>query len=118
VDDNLAVADSLALVLSLAGNEVQIAYDGQSALETAASFQPDVILLDIGLPEMNGYEVARQLRQRNRNGRVVLLIAMTGYGQDEHLLRSREVGFDAHLVKPVDFVALQKLLSELIPRTS
>ena len=118
VDDNLAVADSLALVLSLAGNEVQIAYDGQSALETAASFQPDVVLLDIGLPEMNGYEVARQLRQRNRNGRVVLLIAMTGYGQDEHLLRSREVGFDAHLVKPVDFVALQKLFSELTPRTS
>ncbi len=110
VDDNRDAADSLGMLLRLTGNEVHTAHDGLEAVGAVATFQPDVVLLDIGLPKLNGYEVARRLRQEE-GGANRLLIAMTGWGQDEDRNRSREAGFDHHLTKPVEFKALQKLLS-------
>ena len=109
VDDNRFSADSLASFLEFSGHQVRIAYSGHEALALAGSFRPDFVLLDIGLPEMDGFEVAQRLRQRaDLDG--VLLVAVTGYGHDEILERSRAVGFDHHLVKPLD---LDKLLSLL-----
>ncbi len=97
-------------MLQMFGHEVQAAYSGQTALETAVEYQPDFVLLDIGLPDMNGYEVARRLRQQPQT-KDVRLIAMTGYGQDSDRQRSQEAGFDHHLVKPVDPQKLQDLLA-------
>jgi len=108
VDDNRDSAESLALLLELRGFEIRIAFDGQSALATARSFQPDVIILDIGLPVMDGYEVARRLREE---GVTCQLVALTGYGQDEDRKRSREAGFDHHLIKPVDLATLAQILT-------
>ena len=110
VDDNMDVADLLVMMLQMFGHEVQAAYSGQTALETAVEYQPDFVLLDIGLPDMNGYEVARRLRQQPQT-KDVRLIAMTGYGQDSDRQRSEEAGFDHHLVKPVDSQKLQDLLA-------
>jgi PAS domain S-box-containing protein len=112
VDDNKDAADMLAMMLQMFGHKVQTAYDGQTALETAAEYQPDFVLLDIGLPDMNGYEVARRLRQQPGT-KDVLLIAMTGYGQDSDRQQSQEAGFDHHLVKPVEPQKLQDLLETL-----
>jgi len=109
VDDNQDSADSLAMLLKLSGHEVHIAHDGVEAVEGAAALQPEVILLDIGLPKLNGYEAARLIRERHR---AITLVALTGWGQDQDRRRSQEAGFDAHLVKPVDFSALTKLLAE------
>jgi len=110
VDDNRDAADSLALLLRLMGNDVRVARDGASALALAPEFGPAVVLLDIGLPGMDGYEVARGLRARPELTGVVL-IALTGWSQDEDRPRSHEAGFDHHLIKPVDIGALQALLS-------
>ncbi|HZT81667.1 MAG TPA: ATP-binding protein [Gemmataceae bacterium] len=110
VEDNRDAADSLAVLLRLAGHEVRVAYDGPSALAEAPRFRPDVILLDIGLPRLDGCEVARQLR-RQTGLQDVLLVALTGFGQEQDRRRSREAGFDAHFVKPVDFAALQAVLA-------
>jgi signal transduction histidine kinase/CheY-like chemotaxis protein len=112
VDDNPDAADSLAVLLKLSGHEVHVAHDGLEAVEAAAKFQPDVILLDIGLPRLNGYEAARRIRNQQRD-RSVILVALTGWGQDEDRRRSEEAGFDAHMVKPVDPAALSNLLVEL-----
>jgi signal transduction histidine kinase/DNA-binding response OmpR family regulator len=101
VDDNQDAADSLAMLLRLAGQEIRLAHDGPTALSVAESFHPEVVMLDIGLPGLDGYEVARRLRQRPGGG-ALLLIALTGYGQEDDQRRSREAGFDHHLVKPVD----------------
>ena len=109
VDDNVDVADMIVMLLQLFGHEAKAAYFGQSALETANEYKPDVVLLDIGLPDMNGYEVARHLRKHPQTERVGL-IAMTGYGQDTDRQLSREAGIDLHLVKPVDPQKLQGLL--------
>jgi signal transduction histidine kinase/DNA-binding response OmpR family regulator len=110
VDDNQDAADSLALLLGTAGHEVRVYTDGPAALAAADNFRPDMVLLDIGLPGMSGYEVAQRLRSRpGHEG--VLLVALTGYGQDEDVRRSREAGFDHHLVKPADFEVLNKLLA-------
>jgi CheY-like chemotaxis protein len=109
VDDNRDSAESLALLLKVKGYEVQTAYDGVAALERARVIQPDVVLLDIGLPRMDGYEVARRLRQEG--GRQAVLVALTGYGTNEDLQRSREAGFDHHLIKPVELDALDELLA-------
>lgn len=109
VDDNVDVADMIVMLLQLFGHEAKAAYFGQSALETANEYKPDVVLLDIGLPDMNGYEVARHLRKHPQTERVGL-IAMTGYGQNSDRQRSREAGIDLHLVKPVDPQKLQGLL--------
>jgi signal transduction histidine kinase len=110
VDDNVDAAESLALVLRLLGHEVRTAYDGRAGLAAARQFRPEVMLLDIGLPGLSGYEVARELRREPEFGRT-LLAAMTGYGQEEDRRRSRESGFDHHLVKPVDPAALEGLLA-------
>jgi signal transduction histidine kinase len=112
VDDNVDAADSLALVLELDGHVTKTGYSAQDALEQAVAFEPDVILLDIGLPEMDGYEVARRVRALGRADDVKL-IALTGYGQVEDLRRAQEAGFDDHLVKPVDFEILTRCLAGL-----
>jgi len=116
VDDSKDSAEILARLLNLRGNSVRTAYDGPSALETAAAFQPNVVLLDIGLPGMNGYEVAKRIREQPQLQNVVL-IALTGWGQEADRRRSHEAGFDHHLVKPVGFAALQRLLASLDPVT-
>lgn len=109
VDDNLDSAESLAMLLDLQGHEVSTAPDGPAAIATALSFRPEVIFLDIGLPGMDGYEVARRLRSEpDLDGTV--LIAMTGYGRDEDVQRAMEAGFDRHLVKPLDFAQVETLL--------
>ncbi len=112
VDDNVDSAESMAVLLRLYGHDVRLAHDGEAALEEARSFRPDVMFLDIDLPKMDGYEVARRLRLEPAMGGLTL-VAMTGYGQEEERRRTREAGFHSHLVKPVDFEMLQELLSSL-----
>ncbi|WP_250481314.1 ATP-binding protein [Caballeronia sp. GAOx1] len=112
VDDNHDAADSLGMLLSAVGVEVNIAYDGASALATAAQWSPAAVLLDLGMPGMDGWEVARQLR-RDPAMKDVKLIALTGWGQDEDRKRTESAGFDHHIVKPVDFALLQKLLASI-----
>ena len=114
VDDNHDAADMLAMLLNFSGHVTFTAHDGVAAVEEADRLDPDVILLDIGLPGLNGHEAARRIRERKGHGRP-LLVAVTGWGQDEDRSRSREAGFDAHLVKPVDEAVLDKLLAELVP---
>ena len=109
-DDNRDGAESLAIMLRLAGHEVHTTHDGQAAVEAAAWFRPDVALLDIGMPILNGLEVARRIRAEPW-GQKMLLVATTGWGQDEDKRRSKEAGFDEHLVKPVDLGALRTLLA-------
>jgi PAS domain S-box-containing protein len=113
VDDNRDAALSSSMILKVMGHETRTAYDGLEALEAAADFRPDVILLDIGLPKLNGYEVCRQIRTQAW-GEGMVLIAVTGWGQDEDKARSKEAGFNFHMVKPVDPAALEKLLSGLL----
>jgi CheY-like chemotaxis protein len=112
VDDNEDSAESLALLLKISGHEVEMANDGMAAVEMATSFAPEVILLDIGLPKLNGYEAARAIRERP-NGGSINLIALTGWGQEEDRQRSKDAGFDGHMVKPVDHVELMKRLEDL-----
>ena len=114
VDDNRDAADSMGAMLELDGHDVRVAYDGLAAVETAAAYAPESILLDIGLPGIDGYEAARRIRERSAiERRKVKLVALTGWGQDEDRRRSHESGFDAHLVKPVDVAALDRLFDEL-----
>jgi CheY-like chemotaxis protein/anti-sigma regulatory factor (Ser/Thr protein kinase) len=109
VDDSRDSADSLARLLRRLGHEVEVAYDGPSAYEAAVVLTPDIVLLDIGLPGMDGYEVARRLRaEPSLDG--VWLVALTGYGSEADRRSSTEAGFDAHLVKPVGFDALRRVL--------
>jgi len=112
VDDNMDSAESLAMLLTLAGNETHAAFDGLEAVEAAATFRPDVILLDIGLPELNGYDVARQIREQPW-GQKMVLVALTGWGQEDDRRRAQEAGFNHHFTKPVDPAALKKLLAEM-----
>jgi CheY-like chemotaxis protein len=112
VDDNADAADSLALVLELEGHVTKTGYSAEDALEQAVAFEPDVILLDIGLPRIDGYEVARRVRALRKLDDVKL-VALTGYGQGEDLRLAREAGFDDHLVKPVDFGTLSRCLAGL-----
>ncbi|HEV3006080.1 MAG TPA: PAS domain-containing protein, partial [Pirellulales bacterium] len=109
-DDLRDSVDSLAVMLRLMGHEFQTAYDGLEAVQAAAAFRPDVVLLDIGMPKMNGYEAARHIREQAW-GKDMLLVALTGWGQEEDKRRAAEAGFDHHLTKPVDLEALQKLLA-------
>jgi CheY-like chemotaxis protein len=109
VDDNRDSAESLAMLLRLFGNDVRTAHDGRMALENAAAYRPDVVLLDIGLPGMDGLEVCRRLRIQSKANQP-LVVAMTGYGQEEDRRHTEKAGFDAHMVKPVDLEALQELL--------
>jgi signal transduction histidine kinase/DNA-binding response OmpR family regulator len=111
VDDNRDSAASLAMLLEAAGNKTQEAYDGMEALEAAAEFHPDVVLLDIGLPKLNGFEVCRRMRAEPW-GRDMIILAVSGWGQDDDRRKAREAGFDNHMVKPVDYKTLLKLLAE------
>jgi DNA-binding response OmpR family regulator len=115
VDDNRDAATSLAMLLRIAGNETYLAHDGAAAYRAMEEHRPELTLLDIGLPELNGYEVCRRVREQPW-GREMLLIALTGWGQDEDRRKTREAGFDDHLVKPVDFAALLALLGSLPSR--
>jgi PAS domain S-box-containing protein len=110
VDDNEDGAESLAMLLEAGGHETHQVHDGLAAIAAAERLRPDLVLLDIGLPRMNGYDVCRRIRQQPW-GRDLMLVALTGWGQEEDRQRSKEAGFDAHLVKPVDFDLLDKLLA-------
>jgi CheY-like chemotaxis protein/two-component sensor histidine kinase len=110
VDDNVDSAESMAMMLELSGHDVAMAHDGLAAVELAKEFQPDVALLDLGMPKLDGYEAARSIRQQSW-GQKMKLVALTGWGQQEDKRRSREAGFDAHLVKPIDFDALEELVA-------
>jgi CheY-like chemotaxis protein len=112
VDDSRDAAESLAMLLESVGADVHTASDGLAALEKLDSYRPSVMLLDIGMPGMDGFEVARRARQRPAS-RDLTLIALTGWGQEADRRRSREVGIDFHLVKPVDLVQLGELLTAL-----
>ena len=112
VDDNHDAANSLAMLLRLQGHEVVVAHDGYAALKVASESRPEMAFLDIGMPGMDGYELARRLRQQP-GMEDVRLAAMTGWGQEEDRRRSREAGFDHHLVKPADPIVLQELLAAL-----
>ncbi|WP_341870417.1 ATP-binding protein, partial [Corallococcus praedator] len=112
VDDNKDAADVLSESLAFLGCDTRVAYDGPSGLEAAKGFRPEIALLDIGLPVMDGYELARLLRQQEEP-RAMKLVAVTGYGQESDRLRSKAAGFDAHLVKPLHFETLETLLKDL-----
>jgi CheY-like chemotaxis protein len=112
VDDNPDAGDSLGSILELLGAQVRVARGGPEALETFAGYRPSVVLLDIGMPGMNGYEVARAIRTRFAQ-EPVTLVALTGWGQEDDRRRAREAGFDHHLVKPAEIEALQRLLASL-----
>ena len=109
VDDTTDAADSLAMLLELEGHELKVAYDGIAALDMAESFLPEVVLLDIEMPDMNGYEVARRLRQMD-GLKEMLLVALTGWGQPEDIRRTKAAGFDQHLVKPIDLEVLNRVV--------
>lgn len=110
VDDNVDAADTLAALIEIAGHATRVAYEGPLALEIGATFAPDVVLLDIGMPVVDGIETARRMRQTGW-GRRARLVAMTGWGQPADRERTREAGFDSHLVKPVDPAVLLELLA-------
>jgi CheY-like chemotaxis protein/two-component sensor histidine kinase len=109
VDDNRDSADTITALLLAWGHEARTLYDAQSVISVVAEFQPDVVMLDIGLPKINGYDLARQLRQSG-NSRHIVLVAFTGYGQDDDRRRVREAGFDHHLLKPLQPEALAKII--------
>lgn len=111
VDDNHDAADTLAMLLRLSGQDVRTAYSGAEALEKAQAQGPDMILLDIGMPGMDGYEVARRVRQQP-GLESVTMVALTGWGQEDDRRRTKEAGFDHHLVKPVEPEALARLLGK------
>jgi CheY-like chemotaxis protein len=113
VEDNADAADIMAELLKRRGHEVQIAHDGQTGLSAARAFRPQVILLDIGLPDTDGYAVAQRLREEHLTGE--LLIALTGYGEAEDRERAKKAGFDRHLTKPVDPDALLALFESARP---
>jgi PAS domain S-box-containing protein len=112
VDDNEDSAGSLALMLEMMGHEVRAAYDGLAALDVGRAFQPDVVLLDIGMPKLNGYDACRRMREEPW-GKTAFIVALTGWGQEEDKRRSQEAGFNNHLVKPVEPAGLEKLLAEV-----
>ena len=112
VDDNRDAADSLGMMLRMMGNDIRTAYDGEAAVRAADEFRPQVVLLDIGLPKLNGYEACRRIRQESWGQRMAL-IAVTGWGQEEDKRRAEDAGFDQHMVKPVDPRGLITLLGSL-----
>jgi CheY-like chemotaxis protein len=115
VDDNRDSAESLAILLRLAGNELQIAHDGLEAVEKAALQSPDIIVLDIGLPKLNGYDACRAIRAQP-GGKDITIIAASGWAREEDRRLSKEAGFDAHLIKPVNHAALMKLVTDAVAR--
>jgi len=115
IDDNIDAADTLTEMLRASGHDVATAYDGAAGLVAVDSHRPDVVLLDIGLPKVNGYNVARKIRESDPQRRIVL-VAVTGWGQDEDRRRSQQAGFDHHLVKPVDPTSLDQIFARITPR--
>ena len=115
IDDIPDVADVMKMLLDLEGFETSVAYSGASALELARHFSPDVVFCDIGLPEMDGHEIARRMRADPAISPAVL-IALTGWGAEGEVRKTRESGFDFHMVKPVDANALLELLAQIEPR--
>ncbi len=113
VDDNADAADTLAMALGLFDYQTSVAYSGGAGIEMMASFRPHVAVLDVGLPDMSGYDLARQIRARDW-GRNMILIAATGWGQDSDKQTAMDAGFDAHLTKPVDFTELQQTINQLL----
>ena len=111
VDDNRDSAETLSVMLEFLGNEAMIANDGLAAVEMAERFRPEIILLDIGLPKLNGYDACRRIRQESWS-KDMFIVALTGWGQDEDRRRSAEAGFNRHVVKPVEFENLEKILAE------
>jgi CheY-like chemotaxis protein len=111
VDDNADAAETLALLVRTLGGDARTAADGQSGIQCASEFSPDVILLDIGMPGMDGYETCRRLRQDHGTGRTVI-VALSGWGQEGDKRRAAEAGFDAHLTKPANPSVLERLLAE------
>lgn len=109
VDDNKDSAQTLGMMLKIMGNDVRTAHDGLEAIEQAADYRPHVILLDLGMPKLNGYDVCRRIREQDW-GCDMMIIALTGWGQAEDRQRTKEAGFDHHLVKPVDVAKLNELL--------
>jgi CheY-like chemotaxis protein len=114
VDDNQDSARTMALLLRKMGHVVETAFDGRTAVDTVSAFEPDIVLLDIGMPEIDGYEAARRIRALGR-ARPVTLVALTGWGQADDRRRSREAGFDRHLVKPVGRADLDALFGAAQP---
>lgn len=112
VDDNEDAALTIATLAEILGHTIQVAYDGGVAVKIAAEFKPDIALVDIGLPTLNGYEVAKAIR-RQPEGERVYLIALTGWGQEEDKREAEAAGFDLHLVKPVNPIDLMKLFNSL-----
>ena len=112
VDDNQDAATSLGMVLSMLGADVTTAYDGPAAIDAFASTDPSVVLLDIGMPGMDGYEVARTLRMRFQERRPAI-VALTGCGQEDERRRAREAGIDHHLIKPAEIEVLLALMAEI-----
>ena len=115
VDDHPPMAIAFARLIQVLGHEVRITHDGTTALACLDNYRPDIVLLDIGLPGMNGYEVARRLRATER-GAHVRLVALTGYGDDDDVARARGAGFDLFLVKPVSFSALVRRARDALRR--
>jgi CheY-like chemotaxis protein len=111
VDDNTDSAMTLDMLLKLSGHETRIAHDGLEAVAAAGEFRPEVVFLDIGLPKLNGFEAARRIRGQSW-GKEMVLVALTGWGKEEDRRKSKDAGFDAHMVKPVDYSALVQLLAE------
>ncbi len=117
VDDNRDSADSLAMLLEITSNKTYMAHDGVEALEAIEKYRPEVVLLDIGLPRLDGHEVCRRIREQSW-GKDILIIALTGWGQEDDRRKSEEAGFNGHLVKPVDYDKLLELLSSLTARSA
>ena len=115
VDDNVDSAESMALLLRLQGHVVEIAHDGEEAIAIAERFRPEAMLLDLGMPKLNGFEVCQRIRQ-SPWGAGVLMVAQTGWGQAQDRARTIEAGFDAHLTKPIDPTAVQDMLVALKER--
>ena len=110
-DDNPDAASSLGVLLEMMGHEVCIVHDGVKAVDGAATFRPDIILLDIGMPQLNGYDACSRIREQPSN-KDILIVALTGWSQDDKKQRSQQAGFDFHLIKPVELPALEKLLRD------
>lgn len=113
-EDNRDSADSLKALLEALGHEAHISYDGESAVRSAADLRPDVIVMDIGLPGINGYEATRQIRAM-KPALPALIVALTGWGQQSDRLKSAQAGIDHHLVKPLDLAALKQILDSVLP---
>ena len=110
-DDNVDAAESMAMLLELAGHDVRVVHDGLAAVKVAEAFQPEIVLLDIGMPTLNGYEAARRIRDLDPD-RKIRLVAISGYAQQEDRIQSKEAGFDLHLVKPVDTRVLRDFIAK------